>query len=353
MGFGTINNFESRKFLNPYIIAEVGVNHDCDIDLAKLMIDQASKGGASCVKFQAYKASSLASKNSPYYWDITKEKTKSQFDLFSKYDKFSQNEFSLLSEYCKEKNIDFMLTAFDEQIAESINPLVKVHKIASADITNLNLLRKIGSFRKPVIFSCGASTIDEIKNAHKILLRNGAEIAIPLHCVLNYPTPPENAEISFIKKLINLFGSDVGYSDHTVPTKNHDAQILAILMGATVLEKHFTYDKTKEGNDHYHAYDLNYLQSLVNKIKDYVNIYGNSENSCSNVKNQEKAIKNARRSLHYMKNFSSGYKIKEGDLVSKRPGDGITPVLYDEFIGKTLKTYVFEDCKVKEDDFEK
>jgi len=346
------NLFDSRKYLHPYIIAEVGVNHDCDINLAKLMIEQASKGGASCVKFQAYKADKLASKDSPYYWDIKKEKTKSQFELFSKYDKFSKNEFTILSDFCKKKEIDFMLTAFDEELAELIDPLVKIHKVASADITNLNLLKKIASFQKPVIFSCGASTLIEIKNAYEILINNGAKAAIPLHCVLNYPTSPENAEISFIKKLINEFGHDVGYSDHTIPTKNHEAQLLAILLGATILEKHFTYDKCKEGNDHYHAYDISDLTSFVLKIQDYVKLYGNSERSSSNVKNQQKAIKNARRSLHYLKNFSSGHKISEEDLIAKRPGDGISPMLYRNFIGKILKNDVLEDSKVLKDDFQ-
>ncbi len=343
--------FNSRKFLKPYIIAEVGVNHECDIDLAKLMIDQASTGGASCVKFQAYKASSLASKNSPYYWDITKEKTKSQYELFSKFDKFSKSEFTLLADYCKSKNIDFMLTAFDENIAESIDSLVKIHKIASADITNLNLLKKIASFNKPVIFSCGASTLKEILNAKNILLNNGATQAIPLHCVLNYPTKEENAEISFIKKLIKEFGYDVGYSDHTIPTEDHDAQILAVLLGARVLEKHFTYDKSRPGNDHYHAFDVKDLSGFQKKLEKMRVLYGESENINSNVRNQERAIKNARRSLHYSKNLSRGDIIKEIDLIAKRPGDGISPMQLNSIIGKTLKKDVIEDFKVSKDDF--
>ena len=348
---GIYDLFNSRKFLNPYLIAEVGVNHDCDINLAKLMIDQAYMGGASCVKFQAYKASSLASKNSPYYWDITKEKTKSQYELFSKFDKFSKSEFTFLADYCKNKNIDFMLTAFDENIAESIDPLVNIHKIASADITNLNLLKKIASFKKPVIFSCGASTLKEILNAKDILISNGATEAIPLHCVLNYPTAEENAEISFIKKLINEFGNDVGYSDHTVPTEDHDAQLLAVLLGATVLEKHFTYDKLKPGNDHYHAFDINDLKGFLKKLEKIRILYGESENIDSNVKNQEKAIKNARRSLHYSRNLCRGDIIKDVDLIAKRPGDGISPMLLSSIIGKTLKKDVIEDFKVSKDDF--
>ncbi len=343
--------FSSRQFLKPYVIAEVGVNHECNIDLAKLMIDQAAKGGASCVKFQAYKASTLASKNSPYYWDITKEKTKSQYELFSKFDKFKLKEFTLLSEYCKYKTIDFMLTAFDEIIAESINPLVNIHKIASADITNLNLLKKIASFKKPVIFSCGASTLNEIISAKNILLNNGASEAIPLHCVLNYPTQEENAEISFIKKLKKEFGNDVGYSDHTIPTEDHDAQLLSVLLGATVLEKHFTYDKTKPGNDHYHAFDFNDLRNFINKLKKIRVLYGKSEDASSNIKNQEKAIKNARRSLHYSRNLSKGDILEEVDLIAKRPGDGISPMLLNTLIGQTLKKDVLEDIKVSKDDF--
>tara|TARA_B100000073_G_scaffold82687_1_gene63306 strand:+ start:57377 stop:58432 length:1056 start_codon:yes stop_codon:yes gene_type:complete len=345
------NLFSSRKFLKPYVIAEVGVNHDCNIDLAKLMIDQAAKGGASCVKFQAYKASTLASKNSPYYWDITKEKTKSQYELFSKFDKFTKKEFTLLAEYCKDKNIDFMLTAFDEIIAESINPLVNIHKIASADITNLNLLKKIASFKKPVIFSCGASTLNEIIKAKNILLNNGATKAIPLHCVLNYPTLEENAEISFIEALKKEFGNDIGYSDHTIPTKEHDAQILSVLLGAKVLEKHFTYDKTKPGNDHYHAFDIYDLSSFTKKLEKFRVLYGKSQDASSNIKNQKKAIKNARRSLHYSRNLSKGDIINEIDLIAKRPGDGISPMLLDSIIGQTLKKDVLEDFKVSKDDF--
>ncbi len=345
------DKFSKKDFLNPYIIAEIGVNHDCDINLAKLMIDQAAEAGASCAKFQAYKAETLASRNSPYYWDIKKETTKSQFQLFSKFDRFSINEFEELACYCKEKEIDFMVTAFDEIIADSINKLVQVHKVASADITNLNLLKKIGSFKKPVLFSCGASSLEEIKKARNILISSGASKAIPLHCVLNYPTPQENAEISFLLKLKSEFGSDIGYSDHTIPTNDHRAQILSILLGAKVLEKHFTYDKTKEGNDHYHAYDKNDLEAFVQKLFELRILFGKSSKSTTNTKNQEKAIKNARRSLYYKSNLKAGVIIKNSDLIAKRPGTGLSPMLVGEFIGKILRRNVQEDTLVSNEDF--
>tara|TARA_B100000401_G_C52780430_1_gene707971 strand:+ start:363 stop:1415 length:1053 start_codon:yes stop_codon:yes gene_type:complete len=346
-----LNLFQNRKFLKPYIIAEIGVNHECDLGLAKLMIEQAADSGASCAKFQAYKASTLASKNSPYYWDLNEESTTSQFDLFSKYDHFSIKEFSILSEFCKEKNIDFMLTAFDEDIADSVDHLVEVHKVASADITNLQLLKKIGSFKKPVIFSCGASKMTEIKNARNILLDSGAIEAIPLHCVLNYPTQVTNAQISFMVRLKEEFGEDIGYSDHTIPNQFHDAQLLSVILGAKVIEKHFTYDKTKKGNDHYHAYDVNDMKSFTERLIEMRKLFGDSSESEDNIFNQEKAIKNARRSLYYKKDLKSGEKIKDSDLIAKRPGHGLNPMQLSEITGKILVKNVKEDSLVSYEDF--
>ena len=346
-----INKFAKRKFLDPFIIAEIGVNHECDLGLAKVMIEQAADCGASCAKFQAYKASTLASKNSPYYWDLNEESTTSQFDLFSKYDHFSIKEFTILSEFCKEKNIDFMLTAFDEDIADDVDHLVEVHKVASADITNLQLLKKIGSFKKPVIFSCGASKMTEIKNARNILLNSGAKEVIPLHCVLNYPTPFDNAQLSFMLRLKKEFGEDIGYSDHTIPNQFHDAQLMAVILGAKVIEKHFTYDKTKKGNDHYHAYDKNDMQSFTDRLIEMRKLFGDSSKSEDNISNQEKAIKNARRSLYYKKNLNLGEKIKVSDLIAKRPGHGLNPMQISEITGKILVKNVKEDSLVSYEDF--
>ncbi len=341
--------FNERSFLNPYIIAEIGVNHEGSLPLAKELIDQASNGGASCAKFQAYKANLIASKDSPYYWDIEKESTKSQYELFKKYDKFDLKEFKILSDYCKEKNIDFMVTAFDLDFASELNPIVSVHKIASADITNLPLLRKIGSFNKPVLFSCGASTIQEIKTAKEILLKNGAQSAIPLHCVLNYPTPVKNANLSFINILKNELKIEVGYSDHTVPTDDCFAQIMPCILGCKIIEKHFTHNKKLKGNDHYHAFDELDLINFRRKLLDLKILYG--KESLDNTENQKMAIENARRSLFYKSDFEAEKVIEEYDIISKRPGMGISPMLIDKIIGKRIKVDVKSDTKVKFSDF--
>ena len=153
----------------PYIIAEIGVNHECSLSLAKKMIDQASQGGAHAVKFQSYKADKIASKNSPSYWDTREEKSTSQYSLFKKYDKFEMDDFKKLKKYCEKKKIDFLSTPFDNEIVDKLNPLVPLFKVASADITNLPLLKKIAKTKKPIILSTGASNLEEIKFSYNFL----------------------------------------------------------------------------------------------------------------------------------------------------------------------------------------
>ena len=179
-------NVREKKF--PYIIAEIGVNHECSIEKAKKMISLASSAGANAAKFQTYKAETIASKNSPYYWDLKSEKSINQFELFKKYDKFEKKHYLELSNFCKKKKIEFMSTPFDEDSVEFLNPLLNIYKIASADITNLPLIELIASKKKPVILSTGASTISEIKTSVNILKKNGCNNISLMHCILNYPT---------------------------------------------------------------------------------------------------------------------------------------------------------------------
>ena len=163
-----IFNYKKIKDLNqPYIIAEVGVNHNCSLKLAKKMIIQAKKGGANAVKFQTYKAEKIARIDSAAYWDTSKEKTKSQYELFSRFDKFTHSDYKKLSIYCKKNYIDFLSTPFDLEAVDELSPLVPAFKISSSDITNYPLLEKISKKKKPVLVSTGASNVDEIKNAIK------------------------------------------------------------------------------------------------------------------------------------------------------------------------------------------
>ena len=245
-----------------YLIAEIGVNHECSLKSAKKLILQAKKAGASAAKFQTYKAANLAKINSKAYWDLKEEKTKSQYKLFSKYDKFGKNEYKTLAKYCKKINIDFLSTPFDLDAVDMLRPIMPFFKIASADITNIPLLEKIAKTKKPVLLSTGASSISEIKNAVKIIQKGTNKIVI-MHCILSYPTADENASLKMILDLKNKFPKFIiGYSDHTVPDKNMLNATAAYTMGAKVIEKHFTHNKKLKGNDHYHSMnvkDLNYI----------------------------------------------------------------------------------------------
>ena len=247
-------------FCNPYIIAEIGVNHGGNLEKAKLMIKECADNGAHAAKFQTYKAEKIASKDhSKYYWDLNEESSTSQYDLFKKYDSFGPAEYLELASYCKKLGIDFLSTPFDLDAVDMLDPLVPLFKIASADITNIPLLKKIASKNKLIILSTGASTLDEVQSALNTLVKNGANDVCLLHCVLNYPTPPQNAQLAGISNLISTFGDScsIGYSDHVKPSENGTLPALhmASILGCLVLEKHFTYDKTLKGNDHYHAMD--------------------------------------------------------------------------------------------------
>ena len=228
----------------PYLIAEIGVNHEGSIDTAKYLIDLAKEGGADAVKFQTYKAENLASKNSPAYWDLAKERTTSQYELFKKYDVFNKSEYIELHDYAKKVSIDFLSTPFDIQSVDFLNDMVPFFKIASADITNLPFLRKIASKQKPIILSTGAANKEEIAYAVNVLKENGVNSIAILHCILNYPTTNDNASLNMISDLKNYFPDlIIGYSDHTLPCKSMLTLTTSFLLGAVIIEKHFTHNK--------------------------------------------------------------------------------------------------------------
>ena len=220
---------------------QVFVNHEGDMSIARRLIDEAAEAGAHAIKFQTYKASTLASKNSPSYWDTTKEPTKSQFELFSKYDKFWKPEFEELKKQCDIVEIEFMSTPFDLESANFLSDLVDVFKISSSDITNKPFIKNIAAFGKPIILSTGASSCEEISEALEWVGLEKIPVAL-LHCVLNYPTLDGDAHLGMILGLRKKFpNAIVGYSDHTMPGNMKNLEI-ATLLGAQILEKHFTHD---------------------------------------------------------------------------------------------------------------
>ena len=323
----------------PYVIAEIGVNHEGSLDLAKKLINLAKEGGADAAKFQSYKADTIASRHSPAYWDTTQEPTQSQHELFKKYDQFEPEDYLNLAEYCKKSKIDFLSTPFDDDAIEFLDPLMSFYKIASADITNIPFIRKIGAKDKPVVLSTGASTADEISIAVKELENSGCNNIALLHCILNYPTQYENAHLKMITGLKENFPNHViGYSDHTLPDEAMTSLITAHLLGAVIIEKHFTHNKSLVGNDHYHAMDVNDLKCF-NSLVEKIHLSLGSETQKKPIETEEISRLNARRSIVLAQDVEKGKVLTEKDLTYKRPGSGISPLLWDEVIGtKTLKS---------------
>jgi sialic acid synthase SpsE len=330
-----------------YIIAEIGVNHGNDIELAKRQIALAKEGGADAVKFQTYKAEKLAIKNSPAYWDTSKEPTKTQFELFQRYDGFDVADYETLSRHAKNLGIEFMTTAFDLEAVDDMDPLVKVHKIASADLTNTPLIRKIAGKKKPVLLSTGASTLMEIEHALSELRSSGASDITLLHCVLNYPTPDFGAHLGRLDTLARCFPSTpIGYSDHTPPIDRCLTVVLAYAMGARVIEKHFTHDKSLPGNDHYHAMDVEDLKELRRQL-DRARLLIGPRDEAIFLADQTAAIKHARRSIVSAQSLQVGDVISANMLTVKRPAAGISPTHWDTVIGKKAARAIEEDSPLK------
>lgn len=327
----------------PYVIAEIGVNHEGSLDQAKRLIDLAKRGGADAAKFQSYKAATLASKHSPSYWDTSKEATRSQYELFKKYDSFGPDEYIKLAEHCMQVGIDFLSTPFDDEAIEFLDPLVPFFKIASADLTNIPFLRKIAKKNKPVLLSTGASTLGEIDTAVATLTRAGCDDLALLHCILNYPTDNNNAHLGMIKGLARAYPNHViGYSDHTLPDESMTPLVTAHLLGAVILEKHFTHDKTLPGNDHYHAMDEADLVRFLKMSQRVHELLGDNDYK-EPVATEALSRKNARRSIVVVGDIPAGHVLTENDITYKRPGSGVSPLFWDEVIGRKTSTALEAD----------
>lgn len=342
-----LTRLKENKFI---LIAEVGVNYYdiatergiSNMEAAKLMIKEAKEAGIHAVKFQTYKAETIAAADSPYYWDITEEPTRSQRELFKKFDSFGYNEYKELKEYCDEVGIEFLSTAFDFESADYLDELMNVYKISSSDLSNLPFIEHQAKKGKPILLSVGASNEDEIEAAINTIRKVNNEPIILLHCVLEYPTPLEHANLNKIVSLKNKFKDlYIGYSDHTKPTNNYDVVKTAYNLGAQVIEKHYTLNKTLKGNDHYHAMDPSDAKNILKQIETIDKMRGSYEIVCLDT--ELKARQNARRSIVSAKDIKKGKVITAEDLTFKRPGTGISPQKTDLVIGKIAKVDIKED----------
>ena len=341
--FNTINPYENKLY-KPYIIAEVGVNHEGSMDLAKRLIDEAKEGGADAVKFQSYKAETLASKDSPSYWDTNEEPTTSQYELFKKHDSFWIDEMRELKNYCDKVDIEFMSTPFDIESVDFLDDMMDVYKISSSDLTNKPFIEYICQFNKPIILSTGASSLYEIQEAVSWIEKYGNQLAL-LHCVLNYPTLDENANLGMILDLKAKFPDKIiGYSDHTLP-KDMKVCEMATMLGSVIIEKHFTHDKTLPGNDHYHAMDKEDLKIYLKNLERTFDILGSFKVEA--LEDEAPARNNARRSLVASCDIKTGQTIIKEDLTFKRPAHGVSPKFIDEIIGKTAINDIEEDTVIK------
>jgi N-acetylneuraminate synthase len=303
----------------PYFIAEIGVNHEANIDLAHKLITEAIEGGADAVKFQVYKADKLTRKDAPAYWDTNEEPTKTQHELFKKYDGFEKEDYEALARHAEYKGIDFCATPYDLDCIEWLAPLVKFWKIASADITNHPLIEACVNTRLPMLISTGGATDYEIDS---VIVRSpdrrGTLSPFPehrfLHCVLEYPTRIEHANLRAIENL-------GGYSCH-VPY-SLPVLLAAWMNGAQIIEKHFTLESMGKGNDHYHALDREQLAEFRAACDVIERAQGTGEKKVWPW--EEEARKAARRSLVLKRDVKKGELLKREDLIALRPGDGIPP----------------------------
>lgn len=328
------------------IIAEGGVNHNGSIEIAEKLIIAAAQSGADYIKFQTFVTDNLVSKKAKQadYQIINLKKETNQYRMLKKLELSSDDHYKLL-ECCRKQNIAFFSTAFD---LESIDLLVKLHpsiwKIPSGEITNLPYLRKIGLFGKPVILSTGMATLGEIETAIEILEKSGLnrnEISV-LHCTTEYPAPLSEVNLRAMVTIGDAFKVKYGYSDHT---EGIEISLAAVAMGATIIEKHFTLDRSMEGPDHKASLEPHELKNLISGIRKIEMAFGNGIKAptLSEIPN----INAARKSIVANRMIKTGEIFSLDNLTVKRPGNGLSPMLWDRVLGLTSKKDFYPDEQIE------
>lgn len=315
-----------------FIIAEAGVNHNGSLELAKKLIDSAVEARADAVKFQTFKADKLVSMYAQKA-DYQKQATsvdETQYEMIKKLE-LDQNAHRALINYCKDKGIMFLSTPFDH---DSIDLLISfempIFKIPSGEITNLPYLRHIGRLDKEVILSTGMANLDEVQDALEVLIKAGtSKVKITvLHATTEYPCPIDEVNLRAMQTIKNAFGVKVGYSDHT---QGIEVPIAAVAMGACVIEKHFTLDRTMEGPDHKASLEPDELRAMVQAIRHIEQALGDGVKMPS--MSEQKNIPIARKSILASRPIKMGETFTDNNLIVKRPGNGISPMRWDEIVG--------------------
>ena len=312
------------------IIAEAGVNHNGSMELAKKLVDTAKECGADIVKFQTAKLSSLVSKSAPMaeYQKENTGKEESQKAMLSKL-LLPFEDYKVLADYCREVGIKFLSTPFDVESIDFLDPLLDIWKVPSGEITNYPYLVKIAKTGKDIILSTGMCVMTEVEDAVKVLRDNGAGKITILHCTTNYPTPMEDVNLKAMLTLKERFGCDVGYSDHT---RGIEVPIAAAALGATVLEKHFTLDRNMEGPDHKASLEPDELRDMVLAVRNIEKALGDGVKEPTEVELKNRLV--ARKSIIAARDIKKGEVFTEDNLTTKRPGSGISPMKWNEVIGR-------------------
>lgn len=320
-----------------FIIAEAGVNHNGSIDLAKKLVDEAVEAGCDAVKFQTFKSENLVSKSAQMaeYQKENLGANDTQLSMLKKLE-LSYDEFNELKAYADEKGIVFISTPFDIESVRFLNSIgVKMFKIPSGEITNLPYLREINESGKDIILSTGMATLEEVNSAINEL--KNCKVTL-LHCTTDYPCPYEEVNLNAMLTLKEQFNLDIGYSDHT---EGIVISVMAAAMGAKVIEKHFTLDKTMEGPDHKASLEPSELKKLVQSIRTVEKAFGQSVKEPTAC--ERKNIEVVRKSIVAKRHIKKGERFCHENLTTKRPATGISPMKWDEVIGQVAKRDYTED----------
>ena len=319
-----------------YLIAEAGVNHNCDLALGRRLVEGAHAAGADAIKFQNYEASRIATRTAPRYWLDEKDPDGTQWDTFDQLDKLSERDFAGLLEHATSRDLTAFSTPFDEQAVELLARLgVPAFKIASADLTCHPLLACAARVGRPMILSTGTATLAEVEEALAICRGAGNDRVVLLHCTLKYPCPPEAVNLRMMQHLMRAFPDvPVGLSDHSIGISVPQA---AVALGACVVEKHYTVDKTLPGSpDHHLSVDPSELRAMIEGIRTIEKAMGRAQKGLDPV--EREAFLYARRSVTSAVAIPKGTRISREMLTWKRPGTGISPRFFEMVIGRTAST---------------
>lgn len=346
-----IDNFEINEGRKVFIIAEAGVNHNQKLDLALKLVDIAAESGADAVKFQTFKAEEVVTEEGEMasYQEKNIGKNLSQREMLKDLE-LPEEFYPEIIQRCQEKNILFMSTPHGgKKSVDFLEVLgIKAYKIGSGDLTNYILLNKVAKTGKPIILSSGMATLDEAKEAIQFIRSKGTDQIAILHCTTNYPCSPEEVNLLAMKMMMEELDVPVGFSDHT---RGNQAAIMAATLGMAIYECHFTLDKTLPGPDHVASAEPEELKSRIEAIRAATTILGNATKT-PNPSEVESMIRVARRSIVAARDLARGEVLSEDDLEAKRPGDGISPTQYENFIGKRLKVGLKKDQKIEQTDIE-